>query len=706
MEEFYEEPAYSYAPLPGNDFIRILELKPSLDEEAPLQSRLQIARLGHDDYPYDAMSYTWGEPVFSETLYIDVTPPNQDSAIGGLYPFLRSLWDWSSERLYRIGITPNLSKMLQNMRHPLRTRRLWVDALCINQQDDVEKSHQIPLMFRIYQQASRVVIWLGDSIEDQERMRLLSIFARRRVQHGVPVSTMSRDYLEAAQEAVHRLTDIPWFSRLWVVQEAVINIDVTMYCGDEKMSLVRLFDIVKDMYSLSEHQPARLQSLLEMDNLWNEYARGHVSDISFRLCNGNRPCPTVGIMDKFEHFGCADPRDRVYAISSLQKCMKIAPHYRLSPEQVYLNFASSMRNHGQLQWVLREAAIRQGGERTPGIPSWVPDLRMRPIRRSNFAKRLEIGGEYVGDCINVSASRQKDGNDAICFTNCYWYQSAPHQIIRGVRPCGSLTWHDLWKNECGDSGRQYLTSTRLRFDPWPRVAKWRGDSFPDQPEPAEARAWVKTTLESVWQQFTKRAATVSSSTATQLIWRNCIATVASTLVADGAHIGDLHPSTSKEVQELSDAISDIFKHGNDSSRSDPKGYSQLFTRCLQEIVEETVNQTSMADAFTKLVIITMQGRCFFTSDVDDMGPAVIACGIGPSHMQIGDQALLHYMPFWEQAYLMRACGRTEKQSLSCFELVGDCYLKEPLASAYESNSVGLEFVHFDMEETQRTIILK
>lgn len=142
--------------------------------------------------------------------------------------------------------------------------------------------------------------------------------------------------------------------------------------------------------------------------------------------------------------------------------------------------------------------------------------------------------------------------------------------------------------------------------------------------------------------------------------------------------------------------------------SDLKGYSKPFTRCLQEIVEDTVDQTSMADAFTKLMIITMQGRCFFTSNIgenpDRDKEASIACGIGPSHMQIGDQALLHYMPFWEQAYLMRACDRTEEQSLSSFELVGDCYLKEPLDWEYEWNSDRWKSI-VDVEK-QNTIILK
>lgn len=692
MDEFYEEPAYSYAPLPGNDFIRILELKPSLNEEAPLQGRLQIARLGHDDYPYDAISYTWGEPVFSQTLYVEATPPNKDLSNGGLYP---------------IGITPNLSKMLQHMRHPLRTRRLWVDALCINQQDDVEKSNQIPLMFQIYQQASRVVIWLGDNIEDQRRMRLLSIFARRRVRHDGPVFTMSHDYLQASREAIYRLTEIPWFSRLWVVQEAVINTDVTMDCGVEKMSLVRLFDIVKDMHSLSESQPARLQSLLVMGNLWNEFARGHASDIPPGRCDGNRPCPTVDIMDRFEHFGCADPRDRVYAISSLQKCMRIAPDYRLSPEQVYLNFTSSMCDHGQLQWVLREVSIRKCEKQTPGLPSWVPDLRMKPIRLPIFTVFSDNPEEYLSGSFDVSAWRQKGG--ALAFTN---YRFIKDSLLSKDReaPIEEHTWDDIRAVESVNRGKHWMP-TKLSFDSYSMVATWRGNSFPDQPEPEHAKVWMRTTFEQVWHQFSKRAETASPASSKSLAREACIKTVASVLVADGANIGDLYPRTSKELQALSDSIFNTSDLRTTILDNYLLGGSPLFTECLREIIDDTVNQTPVADKFIQLVMITMQGRCFFTSNIDGdpgntLGP--IVCGIGPSHLQIGDQLLLRYVPFWNQGYLVRARDETEESSISCFELVGDFYLEQPIAVDREGRQHHWPYAYKRPDSTgsPRTIILK
>ena len=85
---------------------------------------------------YDALSYTWDGGV--TTGYI---------LIGGK----------------RLDITSNLHSALRHLRDPLVDRILWVDAICINQSDEAihEKSHQVRQMRKMYEQADRVIIWLG-----------------------------------------------------------------------------------------------------------------------------------------------------------------------------------------------------------------------------------------------------------------------------------------------------------------------------------------------------------------------------------------------------------------------------------------------------------------------------------------------------------------------------------------------------------------
>lgn len=63
-------------------------------------------------------------------------------------------------------MTRNLQEALFHLRHAKSTRRLWVDAICINQTNDIEKPKQIRLMDRIYKTADQVIAWLGLAVHN------------------------------------------------------------------------------------------------------------------------------------------------------------------------------------------------------------------------------------------------------------------------------------------------------------------------------------------------------------------------------------------------------------------------------------------------------------------------------------------------------------------------------------------------------------
>ncbi|KAK0654860.1 heterokaryon incompatibility protein-domain-containing protein, partial [Cercophora newfieldiana] len=128
--------SYSYQPLSAASEIRILELDSADAPSAPLHASLAHEPLDQIT-PYEALSYTWGADVFPHQLHI-------------------------GPESHTINITSNLHSALQHLRP--RTgppRRLWIDALCINQADPDEKSKQIPLMAAIYRDATKVIAWLG-----------------------------------------------------------------------------------------------------------------------------------------------------------------------------------------------------------------------------------------------------------------------------------------------------------------------------------------------------------------------------------------------------------------------------------------------------------------------------------------------------------------------------------------------------------------
>jgi Heterokaryon incompatibility protein (HET) len=130
---------YMSMPLSGH-LIRVLDLdalpRNSSDSE-PLTGQLRIENLRHYRHrpKYTALSYVWG-----------MHSPGYSIRCGN-----RSL-----------SITPNLSDALVSLRRQFGAMTIWVDAICINQGDEDEKDHQIPLMDVIYSCATTVYIWLGD----------------------------------------------------------------------------------------------------------------------------------------------------------------------------------------------------------------------------------------------------------------------------------------------------------------------------------------------------------------------------------------------------------------------------------------------------------------------------------------------------------------------------------------------------------------
>jgi hypothetical protein len=96
---------------------------------------------------------------------------------------------------------------LLRLRYGLVERVLWVDAICINQENKREKEQQIQNMARVYGQADHVIVWLGMAAENSDRAL-----------QEIRIAGKSRDYPhdEATQKAVVALLQRPWFRRTWV----------------------------------------------------------------------------------------------------------------------------------------------------------------------------------------------------------------------------------------------------------------------------------------------------------------------------------------------------------------------------------------------------------------------------------------------------------------------------------------------------------
>ncbi|KAH9215457.1 heterokaryon incompatibility, partial [Leptodontidium sp. 2 PMI_412] len=169
--------------------IRLLDIQPGQGED--------IIHIGLCTYPLDcapsyvALSYTWGDA-------------NHTSAIlcqGQTLFVTRNLKEalWQLRESHDIFAGRACARSDRN-----KSPYFWIDAVCINQNDDEEKNQQVKLMWEIYSRAAFVIVWLGKQDEFTKSETL-----------GLP------GFISQGWDHLFSVLSRPWFSRVWVIQELV-----------------------------------------------------------------------------------------------------------------------------------------------------------------------------------------------------------------------------------------------------------------------------------------------------------------------------------------------------------------------------------------------------------------------------------------------------------------------------------------------------
>lgn len=190
-----------YEPIDSSkEEIRIIHLHPGKFED-PISIELVLVSLSRDPRPhYDALSYVWGREQCQFPATVNGRP---------------------------VTITSNLDIALRYFRDKYIEKTLWVDAVCINQNDNVEKGPQVQMMGEVYSKAAQVLVWLGPAADGSDELW-------ERISQGFTEEEISDPTLQNSSLA---LMGRPWFTRIWVQQEiALAARDPTIRCGRHAMS--------------------------------------------------------------------------------------------------------------------------------------------------------------------------------------------------------------------------------------------------------------------------------------------------------------------------------------------------------------------------------------------------------------------------------------------------------------------------------------
>ncbi|KPM42893.1 hypothetical protein AK830_g3709 [Neonectria ditissima] len=308
---------YQYKPLQGPKAIRILRL--SGGESSIIFAELVETTLG-SHVPYEAVSYTWGSPKLSHTLSVQ----------GGK----------------TLEITVSLYNALRAIRHPKiesGARYVWADGVCINQCDNDEKSKQVNLMAEIYQLARRVITYIGENTHDIDQgiglANKLVLAGEERQSDNIvtiPAAYAKHNVPNPSDFSWESLRDFlgrSWYTRMWIVQESLLNPNMIMMCGKVEICWDLFTTLVAMMrqgefmqygaiQASSDKQTGAIQAMADMRV---EYQRS--------------PSPLFLLLLSSRQLDCTDPKDRVFALASLCQDSKITVDYDKTVAEIYTETA-------------------------------------------------------------------------------------------------------------------------------------------------------------------------------------------------------------------------------------------------------------------------------------------------------------------------------------------------------------------------------
>ncbi len=386
-----------------------------------------------DDQPqYDALSYTWKNPI---SVYQD---ENEAKESVKLFQETREIICDDQ----RMEVTVNLHDALLAIRAipaedsyekcggNRRAEHIWIDAICINQNDVYERNAQVMNMGQIYSRAQMTIIWLGRSDSFvRKASTVLASLGNLSVDRASLMKDTTRILRVRNYEAfgMPKIDDLQWlalyaflnrnwFKRLWVVQEVALAPRAVALCGllmiswsgisvcceilerskwyldiaamahnyMEGTSITEVGTIhdrkLKQKYLHQIERHDRFNPVRAVLGISNTRAGLGIQDTVLKVSPHSSQLNMQSLLDIFRDSSSTDPRDKVYGLLGLLETniqapsavQKIKPNYELPVETVYLEAALfQMKTTNDLTFL---GNVQDTSETFyKSLPSWVPD---------------------------------------------------------------------------------------------------------------------------------------------------------------------------------------------------------------------------------------------------------------------------------------------------------------------------------------------
>ena len=407
---------FKYHPLPKSHSFRLIKGIASDATGSHLSCVLKSFSL--DDYPsYRCLSYTWGPALMrhpesgehTDTTRFELTVRAKKAV--GVLPIRENLFD----ALCQLSSS--------SLGSPLY---MWIDAICIDQDNLEERSSQVSMMGTIYSGAEKVIVWLGKDMADFSDFAwfhsdaLASEYLQgsqtdsisKRLRGEAPIFQGGNDFEPELSEKLHAYCRFfeqrRWFNRAWVVQEIVLarSSDIEVWCGNERLSWTNmvafalgacfsrrgLASSLQAMGKSIKHriigvEVLRLGLLQEWcerggpDQESNDDLKMLIRDVyGVTDSEGRRHAFLQHVLRFLRPMDSYDPRDKVYAAVGIVNRFSpkgsrsfIYPEYETPVREVYEYTAKFLLEN--LPYLSVLTLVEDPSRRKiVNLPSWVPDF--------------------------------------------------------------------------------------------------------------------------------------------------------------------------------------------------------------------------------------------------------------------------------------------------------------------------------------------
>ncbi|KAI4185649.1 MAG: hypothetical protein L6R41_004006 [Letrouitia leprolyta] len=368
--KFVQDDSFFYKDQLKPRNIRLLKLLPAGSRSDDIYCTIDHACLDDDRIQYEALSYTWGDATQRSNLNCN-----------GKY----------------LSITSNLGQALRYLRSSKETRTLWIDAVCINQADNEEKSHQIAMMRDIYTKAHQVIAWIGE--EDPADASAMEVGDPDPLPDNSSLTEQATKamglYAKLSSSLISARTLIqrPWFGRAWIIQEAALAERLHIQCGEKVLDWESLYSNLRLMTQTPDASGMPM-AFGNMSYQRLEFVEATRKDVKLARSGGEKLDTSTNkeggsdsrlpwrqlhsAVNNGRFYGASDPRDHVYALLGLVGqgiAMDLHVDYLQSRTAIYRAFVRHVIQNTRTLTALGQLDSSASSD----LESWVPDYARAPM---------------------------------------------------------------------------------------------------------------------------------------------------------------------------------------------------------------------------------------------------------------------------------------------------------------------------------------